>query len=67
MAYGIHGSYSWNVSKGSCNKACLTELQMRQWTAKWDYLFYWLFTDWVNGINAFILFFSYTFLLPMVV
>jgi SSS family solute:Na+ symporter len=20
MAYGIHGSYSWNVSKGSCNQ-----------------------------------------------
>jgi hypothetical protein len=59
---GFHGSYSWHVSQVAATKACLTVLQMlHQWTAKWDCIIGYRVTGWINGINAFILFFGYTF------
>jgi hypothetical protein len=59
---GFHGSLGM-LAKVAATKACLTVLQMlHQWTAKWDYLYYWLpCYRWINGVNAFILFFGYTF------
>jgi hypothetical protein len=50
------------MCKVAATKACLTVLQMlHQWTANGITCIGYRVTGWINGVNAFILFFGYTF------